>query len=163
MLCDQDRNWDGSDYRCDSFHGDGLQSLPSLIFSYLTMQRPLEYIRVWSDDAGESHIETASIAVQSERFAPPAPPLGVSALSRAAGWNLLRFAADWVGGWHCTPSRQWMFLLAGQATVRVSDGSQCDLSAGSICLLEDTRGKGHLTTIIGGDEVLIVAIRIPDA
>jgi hypothetical protein len=32
----------------------------------------------------------------------------------------------------------------------------------SICLLEDTRGKGHLTTIVGNDEVLIVAIRIPD-
>ena len=56
-----------------------------------------------------------------------------------------------------------MFLLAGQATVRASDGSQCDLKAGSICLLEDTRGKGHLTTIIGSDEVLIVAVHIPNA
>jgi uncharacterized cupin superfamily protein len=55
-----------------------------------------------------------------------------------------------------------MFFLAGQATVRASDGSQCDLRAGSICLLEDTRGKGHLTTIIGNDEVLIAAVRIPD-
>jgi uncharacterized cupin superfamily protein len=127
------------------------------------MQRPVEYIRLFSDDAGESHIETATITLESERFAPPAPPLDVSAMSRADGWNLVRFAADWVGGWHCTPCRQWMFLLAGQATVRASDGSQCDLRAGSICLLEDTRGKGHLTTIIGNDDVLIVAVRIPDA
>jgi uncharacterized cupin superfamily protein len=127
------------------------------------MQRPVEYIRLFSDDAGESHIETATITLESERFAPPAPPLDVSAMSRADGWNLVRFAADWVGGWHCTPCRQWMFLLTGQATVRASDGSQCDLRAGSICLLEDTRGKGHLTTIIGNDDVLIVAVRIPDA
>ena len=126
------------------------------------MRRPLEYIRVFSDDAGESHIKTATIPVQSERFAPPAPPLDVSAVSRAAGWNLLRFTADWVGGSHCTPYRQWMFLMAGQATVHASDGSHCDLRAGSICLLEDTRGKGHLTTIIGGEEVLLVAVRIPD-
>jgi len=56
-----------------------------------------------------------------------------------------------------------MFVLAGQATVRASDGSQCELKAGSICLLEDTRGKGHLTTILGNDEVLIVAVRVPDA
>ena len=127
------------------------------------MRRPLEYIHLFSDDAGESHIETATIAVQSERFAPPAPPLDASALSRADGWNLLRFPADWVGGWHCTPSRQWMFVLAGRATVRASDGSQCDLRAGSICLLEDTRGKGHLTTIIGTDEVVVAAVRIPSA
>jgi hypothetical protein len=55
-----------------------------------------------------------------------------------------------------------MFVMAGRATVRTSDGSQCDLKAGSICLLEDTRGKGHLTTIVGGDEVLMVAVHIPD-
>ena len=126
------------------------------------MQRPLEYIRLFSDDLGESHIETATMTLQSEQFAPPAPPLDVSAMSRADGWNLLRFAVDWVGGWHCSPSRHWMFFLAGQATVRASDGSQCELKAGSICLLEDTRGKGHLTTILGNDEVLIAAVHIPD-
>ncbi len=49
-----------------------------------------------------------------------------------------------------------------EATVRTSDGSQCELRAGSICLLEDTRGKGHLTTIIGSHEVLMVAVHIPD-
>lgn len=126
------------------------------------MPRPLDYFRVWSDQAGESHIEAATLTVTSERFAPPAPPLEVSDLSRATGWNLLRFAADWAGGWHCTPARQWMFVMVGQATVRASDGSQCDLRAGSICLLEDTEGKGHLTTIVGGDEVITVAVRIPD-
>jgi len=62
------------------------------------MRPSLEYIRVFSDDAGESHIDTATIALRSERFAPPAPPLDVSAVTRAAGWNLLRFAPDWVGG-----------------------------------------------------------------
>lgn len=122
---------------------------------------PVKYTRLFSDDAGESHIETATITLQSERCAPPAPPLDVSAVGRAEGWNLLRFPADWVGGWHRTPSGQWMFLVAGRATVRASDGSECDLRAGSICLLEDTRGKGHLTTIIGSDEVVIAAVRIP--
>ena len=126
------------------------------------MQRPLTYIRVFSDDTGESHIVTEALTVRSEQCAPPAPALDVSAISGATGWNLLRFAADWVGGWHCTPYRQWMFLLAGRAAVRASDGSRCDLRAGSICLLEDTRGRGHLTTIIGDEEVLTVAVLIPD-
>ena len=126
------------------------------------MPQPVNTIRVFTDDTGESHLETGAIAVESRRFAPPAPPLDVSAMSPAAEWSLLRFAADWVGGWHCTPFRQWMFVLAGHATVRTSDGSHCNLEAGSICLLEDTWGKGHLTTILGSAEVLIVAVRIPD-
>jgi len=126
------------------------------------MRPPVEYVRVFVDDAGESHIDRAFLAVQSQSFAPPAPPLDVSAMSRVLGWNLVRFPSNWTGGWHCTPYKQWMFLLSGQATVLASDGSQCDLRAGSICLLEDTQGKGHLTTIIGGDEVLMVAVRILD-
>ncbi len=126
------------------------------------MRRAVEYIRVFSTAQGESHIDSGSIAVDSDQFAPPAPPLDVSVMDRAAGWNLLRFPPDWSGGWHCSPSRQWMFVLAGHATVGTSDGSQCDLQAGSILLLEDTRGKGHLTTIIGDDEVLIVAVQIAE-
>ena len=126
------------------------------------MQPPVIYTRLFSDEAGESHLETATMTVAHEQFAPPAPPLDVSPTTRATEWRLLRFAPDWVGGWHCSPCRQWMFVMAGAATVRTSDGNQCDLKAGSICLLEDTRGKGHLTTIIGGDEVLLVAVHLPD-
>ena len=126
------------------------------------MQQPVTYTRLFSDEAGESHLETATMTVAPQQFAPPAPPLDVSPTARATEWRLLRFAPDWVGGWHCSPCRQWMFVMAGAATVRTSDGSQCDLKAGSICLLEDTRGKGHLTTIIGGDEVLLVAVHLPD-
>ncbi len=130
--------------------------------THQAMRRPVEYTRVFSDDAGESHMEAAAMTVEPEQFAPPAPPLEVSITTRATGWCLLRFAPDWMGGWHCTPCRQWMFVMAGEATVRASDGSQCHLRAGSICLLEDTRGKGHLTTIIGGGEVLMVAVHLPD-
>ena len=126
------------------------------------MRRPVTYTRLFSDEAGESHLETATMTLETEQFAPPAPPLDVSATTRATEWRVLRFAPAWAGGWHCSPCRQWMFVMAGAATVSTSDGSQCDLRAGSICLLEDTRGKGHLTTILGGDEVVIVAVHIPD-
>ena len=88
------------------------------------MIRPsVAYVRLFSDETGASHLETATIALQSERFAPPAPPLDVSGLSQAAGWSLLRFQPDWVGDWHSTPSRPWMFVMVGQATVSTSDGS----------------------------------------
>jgi hypothetical protein len=33
------------------------------------MPRPVEYIRVFSDDAGESHFETATMTVTPEQFA----------------------------------------------------------------------------------------------
>ena len=86
------------------------------------MRRPVTYIRLFSDDAGESHLEMATMTVAPEQFAPPAPPLDVSPTTRATEWRLLRFAPDWVGGWHCSPCRQWIFVMAGAATVRVSDG-----------------------------------------
>ena len=58
------------------------------------MRRPVTYIRLFSDDAGESHLETATMTVAPEQFAPPAPPLDVSPTTRATEWRLLRFAPD---------------------------------------------------------------------
>jgi len=57
---------------------------------------------------------------------------------------------------------EYIRVFTDEATVRASDGSQRELRAGSMCLLEDTHGKGHLTTILGDEEVVIVAVRIPD-
>ena len=45
--------------------------------------------------------------------------------------------------------------------VTTSDGATCELRAGGAFLLEDTHGKGHLTRVIGGTEVLWVAVQIP--
>ena len=125
------------------------------------MPSALTFTHIYADAHGESHIAQRELALASRAFAPPAPPLDVSAVQAASGFEALRFPADWTGGWHNSPHRQWGFVLSGAVAVTTSDGATRELRAGDAFLLEDTHGKGHLTRVIGGTDVLWVAVQIP--
>jgi hypothetical protein len=125
------------------------------------MPSALAFTHIFADAQGESHIAQRELPLAPTAFAPPAPPLDVSAVQAATGFEALRFPADWTGGWHNSPHRQWGFILSGAVAVTTSDGATCELRAGGAFLLEDTHGKGHLTRVIGGTEVLWVAVQIP--
>ena len=75
------------------------------------MVLPLSYIRVYPDDAGESHMETLAMHMHSKRYAPPAGPLAVSEPLDASAFSLLRLETGWQGDWHPSPFRQWLFFL----------------------------------------------------
>ena len=125
------------------------------------MPSALAFTHIFADAQGESHIAQRELPLASTAFAPPAPPLEVSAVQAASGFEALRFPSDWTGGWHNSPYRQWGFILSGAVAVTTSDGASCELRAGGAFLLEDVHGKGHLTRVIGGTEVLWVAVQIP--
>ena len=127
------------------------------------MTQPVSYVRIFADAAGESHLEQLEMPLCARMFAPPAAPLEVSDPETASTFRMLRLAADWRGGWHPTPVRQWFFFLAGTASIETSDGAVHAASAGSIVLLEDTTGKGHDTRVTGNAEVLIAAVQVPGA
>lgn len=122
----------------------------------------MQYVRIYSDDAGESHFEDVELALAPLDFAPPAPPIRVSAFSPAAMYGFLSSPPGWYGDWHPTPRRQMLFYLAGEIEAETSDGEVRRFEAGSVTLVEDTAGKGHRSRVIGGGDVLLAAVQLPD-
>jgi hypothetical protein len=86
--------------------------------------------------------------LKSVNFAPPAPPINISAFTPAKHFVLLHVPASWFGDWHPTPYRQFFLSLVGEVEVRVSDGEARRFGPGSILLVEDTTGRGHTTRVI---------------
>lgn len=119
------------------------------------------YVRLFSDDHGESHFEDLAIELAPQDFAPPAAPLHIAPFLETA-------TSLWVGaepGWagetpHPTPQRQVFCVLSGAIEVTASDDSSRTLTPGSVLLLEDTAGKGHSTRVIGDDEALFFAVTL---
>jgi hypothetical protein len=114
----------------------------------------------------EAEVEEArrawsTVANTIVKYEPVSIVVDPSAVQAASGFEALRFPSDWTGGWHNSPHRQWGFILSGAVAVTTSDGASCELRAGGAFLLEDVHGKGHLTRVIGGTEVLWVAVQIP--
>ena len=114
------------------------------------------YVRVYADADGESHFSDEEMDLKSVNFAPPAPPVNISAFTPAKHFVLLHAPAGWFGNWHPTPYRQFFFFLVGNVEVRVSDGEVRRFGPGGILLVEDTTGRGHTTRAIAGDALTAV-------
>jgi quercetin dioxygenase-like cupin family protein len=89
-------------------------------------------------------------------FAPPAPPLDVSAAVPVREMLVIRFAAGWSDPAHPSPARQWMFVLAGRGETTVGTETR-EWGPGQVFLLEDTAPPGHGTTIL--EDTLIAVVR----
>lgn len=106
----------------------------------------MHHVRIWADEAGDSHFEEITL----DNAVSPAEP-GVAELwvSEAVDVDRAHFVAvqafDQVPDWHCAPRRQFVVFLDGWVRITVSDGESRTLPAGSVVLVEDVAGKGHVT------------------
>src|SRR5512142_1448987 len=109
---------------------------------------PMKHYRVSSDPSGETHFaDLGEVPFTLADYAPPAPPLGVSPFAPAVQYGFICLPRGWCGDWHPVPSRQIHVYLSGELEVQVSDGSTERIGPGTVVLLEDTTGKGHVTTV----------------
>ena len=122
----------------------------------------MKYTRIFSDEAGETHFEDVEIQQEYVEFAPPAPSVLLSQFITTNRFAFLTFPAGWQGGWHPTPAKQFFLILSGTLEGTVSDGEKWLFESGSIVLLEDTTGKGHMTRIVSSENVTAVVVQLPN-
>jgi quercetin dioxygenase-like cupin family protein len=72
------------------------------------------------------------------------------------------FPSGWFGDWHPTPRKQFFFGLSGEYEVKVSDGESRVFGPGSVVLVEDVAGKGHVTRAVGSEGVLTAIVQLED-
>lgn len=116
----------------------------------------MKFRRVYADAEGESHFEEVEVAFRVAEFVPGKPVTGLSPASRATEVAFAQVPADWEGGWHPTPRRQFGVIVSGAMDIRASDGELRRFTPGSVFLLEDTTGKGHNTLAVGGTEAILL-------
>ena len=123
----------------------------------------VHYVRMYNDADGESHFENLALDLEQRDFAPPAAPAMVGAFVDASGTLFFGAAPGWGGEVpHPSPQRQVFCVMSGDVEVTVSDGEQRRFSAGDLIVLDDTRGKGHATRVIGTDDLLIFGSVLAD-
>jgi hypothetical protein len=109
----------------------------------------MTYVRIESDESGGSRSVDVDVAVEEQPFAAGVPPLFVSPPFGATAATFVEFPhAVKDTDPHPTPRRQFGVVLSGIAETRTSDGAVRRFEAGSVVLLEDTHGAGHVTTVI---------------
>jgi hypothetical protein len=125
------------------------------------MQPQIEYVRLFVDDQGASHMEkNLKVDFEMKDFAPPAPAIGVSALQPASGCAFLSVPAGYIGDMHPSPKRQWVVFVSGQMEFETSDGDRFLGRPGSLVLLEDTSGVGHRSTVSRDAPAVMLAVQL---
>ncbi len=122
----------------------------------------LAYTRVALDENGHSDFDEGEDHFELKDFAPPAGPLGVAAMRSAESLVFTTADADWVGDWHPSPRKQFVFMLAGAIEIQVEDGERRRFVEGDIILLEDTSGRGHDTRVVSETPALFAIVAMPE-
>src|SRR5947199_10756992 len=107
------------------------------------------YLRLFSDSTGESHFEDIEIDLAATDYAPPAPPLNLSASMPATQFRFMQAPVGWTSHWHNSSARTVFFVLSGEWEVTASDGESRAFGVGRALLAGDTSGNGHSSGVRG--------------
>ncbi len=120
----------------------------------------MKFLRLYAGEDGESHVEELDVAYTPVEYAPPAPAIDLSEPVDAARYVMMRFPAGWDSGLHPSPRRQLFVVLSGEMEGAASDGSVVHLTPGDALLMEDTSGKGHTASAMGGQEARALLVHL---
>ena len=108
--------------------------------------------RLYSGVDGESHLEEMDLSEHPE-------------LTEAQSTTNIMFR-EWTAGhfidWHPAPRRQYIISLSGKVEVGLGDGTSVVYNPGDARLVEDTKGRGHTTRVIGNEPCIHAVIPLSD-
>jgi len=122
-------------------------------------ERPT-YVRVYTDAEGETHFQDVELP-REQRESPTGTVDAVTAPIAVEGLVfrlVISEASDTEP--HNAPRRLFIVQIDGRVEVEVSDGEKRVFGPGSVLLVEDTTGKGHITRSLtpGPRATLIAAV-----
>lgn len=116
----------------------------------------IEYLHLYSDSAGVSHIKEGRMAFSPARSGGPM----TLQLVNTVGATFLHLKAGAFEDWHPAPQRWFLIAVQGVSEVTTSDGSVRRLTPGTLMLMDDTTGKGHQTRAIGPDDHVALVVPV---
>jgi len=127
----------------------------------------LPYVHLYSDAQGISHFRDERLAFTAAAADPSlaSPQLSNARaivsrqLSKAPGATLLLLKRGAAEDWHRAPRRMYLIVVQGMSEVTAGDGEVRRFGLGSVMLMDDTTGKGHITRAVG--DVDHIALTIP--
>jgi hypothetical protein len=135
--------------------------------------RVLPITHLWADAQGVSHFRDEKLSF--EAATPENPTAGTTSrtnpdpealvslpLRGATGATFLYLKRAAVEDWHRAPRRMYLIAVQGMSEVTAGDGQVRRFGLGSIVLMDDLTGKGHITRAVGDVDHIALTIPVPD-
>lgn len=92
---------------------------------------------LYTDSDGRAKFREEEVAL-----AAGTPQSMLSAVFPSAGYQLRESPVGFSSQWHCTPTPQWVFILAGEMQIGLQDGSSRSFKPGAHFFSADTLPAG---------------------
>src|ERR1700722_17546203 len=136
--------------------------------------RVLSFTHLWADANGVSHFRDEKLSFEAATLENPTAgttshtnpdpeALVALPLRGATGATFLYLKRAAVEDWHRAPRRMYLIAVQGMSEVTASDGEVRRFGLGSILLMDDLTGKGHITRAVGDVDHIALTIPVPDA
>ena len=100
---------------------------------------------LYVDDKGESHFRDIEV-----EYIETGPGGRLSKRLPASGIIFREVQPTYDLDWHPAPRRQYIINLDAGVQITASDGESRVIKAGEVILVEDVKGKGHLSKAVDG-------------
>ncbi|HEY6046891.1 MAG TPA: hypothetical protein VIU65_09825 [Pyrinomonadaceae bacterium] len=120
----------------------------------------MKYTRLYATADGESHFEQVEVELSLTDYAPPAPPLKLSATHASSQFGFMEAPAGWSSDWHPSSARNLFVVLSGEWEVTASDGESRRFGVSGVLLVDDTTGRGHRSRVISDSLAVIVGLSV---
>lgn len=135
--------------------------------------RVLPITHLWADAKGVSHFRDEKMSFEAatpenptagttSRTNPDPEALVALPLRGATGATFLYLKRAAVEDWHRAPRRMYLIAVQGMSEVTAGDGEVRRFGLGSIVLMDDLTGKGHITRAVGKVDHIALTIPVPD-
>jgi quercetin dioxygenase-like cupin family protein len=116
---------------------------------------PIMLTRLYTGPDGQTHAEKTEVKLR-----PSALRAGLddSEPLKASGTQFFLWPPGYVWDWHTAAQRQYVITLSGRGEVEVAGGQKIRLNPGQIVLAEDVTGKGHITRVIGSEDLVFLLV-----
>ena len=128
------------------------------------MSMQVHYSRLFANPDGASCFETLTSELKPGFAAPPAEPLYAAQLMPAVDAFWMGASPAWKGEVpHSAPRRMIFVTVQGEYQITATSGETRKFPVGSVLLIEDTIGAGHMTKNIDGRDTIVLAVGLPAA
>ncbi len=122
----------------------------------------MKCLRIYATPDGESHFDEIIMPTTKRSVHPDATPFEVSASYPASRVRVTRIPAGMREvAWHTVPEPVLTIRLDGSVDYEVSDGELRHVPAGNFVLVQDIKGKGHLSRH-GAEAQTVIWISMPN-
>ena len=124
------------------------------------MTENLTYLHLYTDPDGMTHFREESIEFNQVDEPGARPSLSYHEITGAKSASLVKLKKGAVEDWHTAPRKQFSIVVQGIVELTAGDGEVRRLTPGSVTLLADTTGKGHITAAVGDQDHIALMIPI---